>query len=413
VSRKITISIIFLLMAGLLISSLEYANYAKANPSTRPILPFNQIYIRADGSIDPADAPIYRSGSVYYLKNDISFGGIKVQCSGITLDGKGHTLSGYDDYFSAINLYNVTNVKVQNFVVTHFGDVEVGLGSNNILTNNTFSCPLELDGESNTVIGNHFLNTGLDMLAAIEGHCQRATISGNVFSNVSRAMELQNCNNNVISNNLLLNSADIILMTSANNIISGNQIFANGKGGHGIYIFYECSNNTVCGNLISGLSGSGPTGSWVYYSYSGIGLLLETSTDNKIYQNTIENNSAGIKLASYYTEAVRNQFYQNNLINNTKNAEIIGIGMGGNGVSYANSWDNGVEGNYWSDYTGIGNYTIAEQNVDNHPLTKPYQIDQPNPNWYAVVGVIALFVALGALLYFRVRKANLAIPLRP
>ena len=31
-------------------------------------------------------------------------------------------------------------------------------------------------------------------------------------------------------------------------------------------------------------------------------------------------------------------------------------------------WDNGLVGNYWSDYKGQGTYVIAENNVDNYPL---------------------------------------------
>jgi len=67
---------------------------------------------------------------------------------------------------------------------------------------------------------------------------------------------------------------------------------------------------------------------------------------------------------------VNNTFYRNTVINNDKNVESS---------SSVNFWDNGEEGNYWSDYNGtdsngdgIGDipYIIDENNRDNFPLMK-------------------------------------------
>jgi nitrous oxidase accessory protein NosD len=49
-----------------------------------------------------------------------------------------------------------------------------------------------------------------------------------------------------------------------------------------------------------------------------------------------------------------------------------------------NKWDNGVEGNYWSDYTGkdgglgIGEtpYTVYDNFIDNCPLIQPYDVSK-------------------------------------
>ena len=70
-----------------------------------------------------------------------------------------------------------------------------------------------------------------------------------------------------------------------------------------------------------------------------------------------------------------NLLYRNNLIDNKQNAEED---------TAMNSWDNGEEGNYWSDYTGedldgdgIGDtpYLIPDKGkaMDNYPLMKPVQ----------------------------------------
>jgi len=65
-----------------------------------------------------------------------------------------------------------------------------------------------------------------------------------------------------------------------------------------------------------------------------------------------------------------NEFYHNNFIHNDQQAYFFTLGG-------TNSWDNGVEGNYWSNYTGvdlnhdgIGDtlHVIDSSNIDNCPL---------------------------------------------
>ncbi|MCL1965528.1 MAG: hypothetical protein FWF66_00520 [Candidatus Bathyarchaeota archaeon] len=49
-----------------------------------------------------------------------------------------------------------------------------------------------------------------------------------------------------------------------------------------------------------------------------------------------------------------------------------------------NKWDNGKEGNYWSDYTGKDNgygigktsYSVYDNFIDNYPLTQPYDVSK-------------------------------------
>jgi len=41
--------------------------------------------------------------------------------------------------------------------------------------------------------------------------------------------------------------------------------------------------------------------------------------------------------------------------------------------------DNGVVGNYWSDYSGQGSYVIDQNNVDHRPLTQQVDISAIAP----------------------------------
>jgi len=54
------------------------------------------IYIRADGSVDPPDAPIHRDGDLYTLTDNITCDadGIVIDRNDTTLNGAGYTLRG-------------------------------------------------------------------------------------------------------------------------------------------------------------------------------------------------------------------------------------------------------------------------------------------------------------------------------
>ena len=77
------------------------------------------------------------------------------------------------------------------------------------------------------------------------------------------------------------------------------------------------------------------------------------------------------------------------------------------GVS--NFWDNGTQGNYWSDYQGQGTYVIDQNNIDHHPLTQQVNNSSIAPTLLfatlpmVIIAIVAVVVALVAsfLLYRR------------
>ncbi|MCG2783020.1 MAG: right-handed parallel beta-helix repeat-containing protein [Candidatus Altiarchaeales archaeon] len=137
---------------------------------------------------------------------------------------------------------------------------------------------------------------------------------------------------------------------SNNNAITDNAVNNND---YGIYID-SSDTNTVAENVVDNNS---------------YGIYLFESRDSTIKENIVSNNTGyGIHLhSSKVTEA-----YHNNLINNSMNAFD----------NWPNSWDNGLEGNYWDDYNGtdldgdgIGDsfYNISGgETQDNYPLMQPY-----------------------------------------
>ena len=138
----------------------------------------------------------------------------------------------------------------------------------------------------------------------------------------------------------------------------------------GIYLektsYCNISHNIITynykGTYIVNSSNSFFTDNYLYRNLEAI--YMADSSNNIFAENTLSNNEFAIVTTSSDNNAV----VHSNFINNTKSISSIGS---------TNFWDNGMEGNYWSDYTGkdenqngIGNspYIIDANNQDNYPL---------------------------------------------
>ncbi len=158
----------------------------------------------------------------------------------------------------------------------------------------------------------------------------------------------------IIDNNIVNNGfGTSVSGASKNNTIVGNY-FGNSTYNYGLQINNDCLNNTIAGNT---------------FAYNQYGLALQPPSSNTIYHN--------------------------NFIQNTFQALLFGRNSDWAGL--VNNWDNGKEGNFWSDYdgteighTGIGNspYPLVANwdgstvYFDNYPLISPYDISSsfPTPN---------------------------------
>jgi parallel beta-helix repeat protein len=96
------------------------------------------------------------------------------------------------------------------------------------------------------------------------------------------------------------------------------------------------------------------------------GIVIENSQNGKIVRNKILYNQNGMSI----TNSTSNLILRNNFDNTI---QLIMQNSSGN------TWDNGVEGNYWSDYNGtdtdgdgVGETDLPHQSVDNYPLVNPY-----------------------------------------
>lgn len=142
------------------------------------------------------------------------------------------------------------------------------------------------------------------------------------------------------------------------------------------------------------------------------GIKLYYSSDNNVSGNNLRNNKYGIWLEG----SSNNTIYRNNFLDNYPYQAYI--------RESASFWDNGAEGNYWSNYAGkdsdgngIGDesYVIDEINRDSHPLTKPWSqngtVFMEAPVWgqfwfWAMIalGAAGLVSSMWGLRYYRKLK---------
>lgn len=344
----------------------------------QPVKALTEITIWSDGSIDPPDAPIERDGETYTLLSDIitdeSFG-IEIFRSGITLDGSGYTLQAN---FYGVSI-TVDSVTIKDLTVTGCAyGIGVGDCSNTALLENTITgngVGIALrDGRQGGCTGSilrdnemwdntcNFMVTGNSLIDFVHDIDLSNTVDGRpIYYWVNREYEgvpsdagyvaLVNCSNIIVQDlSLSHNFQGILLMHTTESMVHGNELTNNTRGIDMLNSSFNCFSDNVITN-------------------NGYGIMASLdkqpfdSLNNSIFKNRLESNSYGLYLrqfcSGYIYENVFfknevglflkwshfNLIYHNNFVNNTRQADFLGI-------NNANWWDNGYPsgGNYWSDH---------------------------------------------------------------
>ena len=240
--------------------------------------------------------------------------------------------------------------------------------------------------------------------------CSGISVLENTLRDQAIGIDIQNSLNNTISGNDISNHATrgINLGNSNDNVISGNILTGNG---YAIAPFQDTASN---GNIIASnnftkndfaliVHGSMKIQNNIFED-NNVGILLSGGSNSTITQNMLANNNDAL----YISASSGNRIYLNNFLNNTRQVADAGatspsttaaktssysiqlVAAHGSGVNFLpppppsiNSWDNGAEGNYWSDYSGndangdgIGEtaHYLYENNQDNYPLINPVMV---------------------------------------
>jgi nitrous oxidase accessory protein NosD len=295
---------------------------------------------------------------------------------------------------------NTSNVTISGFTLT--GDSNAGMWINEAASN----CKV-----TNNIVTNN--SDGIHTFAEIDS--PNILISGNLVTN-NRGFGIY-CgtpNTTISGNNILDNGAAGVIIDSAFDVtVSGNNITGNGANSVG--------DPTIAGGLF--LRWSGPFNVYgnTISNNQGYGIQFGEGCNNStVHENNITGNVVGINLQNFISGGDANIgqgnfVYQNNLVNNSQqvivekaNRVAAGDATLINGTDKV-SWDNGKEGNYWSDYltkypsatevdsSGIGNtpYVIDATNTDHYPIMKPAELPE-FPSWIILSVIITSAILLAA-----------------
>ena len=334
------------------------SNPSQGEPTQPTILNF--IYILADGKIKPETASILRvKDTQYRFTADVSLP-IIVERDNIVIDGAGYTLQGSNVYGSrGIDLTDRNNVTVKNLTIKGFDyGIYLASASNIILSKNNLTenyCGIWLTYSSNNIISANTITKNDGYGIWIKNSESNKIYENTITLHANYTIYIGSSKDNIINDNLLTNnSLSIFLYLSDNNTISHNNIMANGN--IGIYL-YSSYNNAISQNNITA---------------NREGIQLSSSSKNLIIKNHLAHNDIGLDLS----DSSSNVIYHNNFIDNVDHVFIL---------NSTNTWDDGKEGNYWSNYkekypdaeeidgSGIWDtaYVIDENNRDRYPKVNP------------------------------------------
>jgi parallel beta-helix repeat protein len=212
---------------GLLVSFIALITLINVQSSAAQF--YGSVDINADGTVEPATAPLQRIGDTYRLTGDV--GSISVKRSNIVLDGNGNMLPGkissYDDILErnitslnsgGIFLDKVDNVTVKNLLIK---DSKTG-----IYLEQSTNCVIA----NNTIVGTHALISQLQVTSGIfVWGGSNNVITGNALENNENGLYICYDSKNTVFRNTIINSTSsaIFIWNASGNILYCNNFIDN------------------------------------------------------------------------------------------------------------------------------------------------------------------------------------------
>jgi nitrous oxidase accessory protein NosD len=317
--------------------------------------------------------------SVQIVKSSVSLVGQK---GGTVIDGNGTMPVGIRLYHTPPNY--TENVSISGFTVrncvkgiTLSRSIYTRLRDNSMVGNTynfgDYTLQVQDIDASNTVDGKpiYFWNYQHDRQVPADAgfvaivDSQNITVRDLDLANNVQGLILKNTTDSLIENVRIHDNWDGLYLerwSNSNTIIHSSMsrnLFM------GVYVSTSSSNLIANNSMLNNAYGILLDSSVFEYT-EGFSPTGNTVEDNIITQNTVAGSSLN---GVYLIGCVDNVFFDNNFDNNKRQVESL---------NSTNIWNDGTEGNLWSDYAGkdldhdgIGDspYVIDENNRDNHPLT--------------------------------------------
>jgi hypothetical protein len=339
--KFVALMFIFLMLLGTV--SVRVGNSSKTI-----VVPNDYASISAAvNSASPGDTILVKSG-VYYenvlITKSLTLIGEDSQTT--TVIGTGGVERGQSTVFTLA----ADQVEIAGFTIE----------SLNYSTSSNYATGINVEGDGCTITGNNISNTYYGIFCSVQS---LTTISGNnITSNFKDGIRFCGGSlNKIYENNIVGNAKSGIAIEGYSNEISRNKIINNNIG-----VGVGFSYSIVFGNT---LTGNGEAG------------LYFAGSNNTICANAIGGGKWGIYFTPHFAAPSGNKIYHNNFVDNDGD-------VGGSSAYNVQFWDNGEEGNYWSDYrkvfpnaaevdasgTGDKAYVVGANNTDNHPLLSPFNV---------------------------------------
>ena len=268
-NRKLVLMLTLTLLVGTLSVAFDVQR-AKASGT---------IYIRADGSIDPPDAPISTLDNVTYtLTGNVTSDadGIVIERNNTVVDGAGYTLqcAGSGVGFS---LTEVNSVTIKDIIIESFSSgIRLNSASYNVLSkinilNNSFGIELWDSSNYNSISGNIITNCVYGGIFLVRSS-NNAIYGNNITNGGGIWLQLSSDHNAVFENNIT-NGSGIQLLESSHSSVAGNNI-TNSTVGIELSIG---SNNTVSANIMNGNEVNFGVG----YDYPSHSIAVSNLVDGK------------------------------------------------------------------------------------------------------------------------------------
>jgi parallel beta-helix repeat protein len=220
-----------------------------------------------------------------------------------------------------------------------FSDYDNAIDSSNIVDDKPI-CYL-------TNVENQVFDDSTNASALYLVNCANVTVKGLNFSRNGHGVFCYNVTHSRVENvTATCNNYGVYLLDSTNNTVVGNRCFDNWVG----VCLEKSVQNIVENNVVE---------------KGEKGISLYEADNNTLEANTVYEAEFGVRLFS----SSYNRIFHNNLIENLEQASLIS--------SFQNVWDDGFEGNFWSNYTGsdfnadgLGDEVqyVDIANVDHYPL---------------------------------------------